>query len=73
MKKKPHTAVDLEKFDMSSMHWMTEKTTQFHVENDQFSSGTFRNAFEATIIADESQWVIKKYIPKAVKNMVDLW
>ena len=55
------------------MHWMTEKTTQFHVENDQFSSGTFRNAFKATVIADESQWVIKKYIPKAVKNMVDLW
>ena len=58
---------------MSSIHWMTEKTTQFHVENDQFSSGTFRNAFKATVIADESQWVIKKYIPKAVKNMVDLW
>ena len=54
------------------MQWVTEKTRKFHVEKDQFSSGAFRKAFKATDIVDGSKWVIKKYTPKAVKNMEDL-
>ena len=72
MKKEPPTVVELGKFDMSSMQWVIEKTRKFHFEKDKFSSGTFRNAFKATDIADGSKCFIKKYIPKAVKNMEDL-
>ena len=73
VKKEPPTVLELEKFDTSSMQWVTEKARKFHVEKDQFLNGAFRNAFKATInIADGSKWVIKKYIPKAVKNMEDL-
>ena len=54
---------------MSSMQWVTKK---FHVKNGQFSRCAFRNAFKATVTTDGSKWVTKKYIPKAVKNMVDL-
>lgn len=36
MKKEPPTVVDLEKFDMSSMQWLSEKNKKFHVEKDQF-------------------------------------
>ena len=72
VKKETPTVVELEKFDMSSMQWVTEKTRKFHVEKDQFSSGTFRKAFKATDTVDESKWVIKKYILKAVKNMKNL-
>ena len=60
MKKEPPTVVELEKFDMSSMQWVTEKTSKFNVEKDQISSAAFRNAFQATDIADGSKWVIKK-------------
>ena len=35
------------------------------------ASGAFRNTFKATDIADGSKSAIKKYIPKAVKNMED--
>ena len=48
---------------MSSMQWVTEKTRK---------SRTFLNAFKATGRADGSKWFIKKYIPKAVKNIEDL-
>ena len=44
--KEPPTVAELEKFDMSSMQWVTEKTSKFNVEKDQFSSGAFRKAFE---------------------------
>ena len=70
VKKEPPTVLELEKFDTSSMQWVTEKARKFHVEKDQSLNGAFRNAFKATInIVDKSKWVIKKYILKAVKNM----
>ena len=72
VKKEPPIFVELEKFSMSSMQWVTEKTRKFDVEKNQFSREAFGNAFKATDIADGSKWVIKKYIPKAVKNMEDL-
>ena len=73
VKKEPLTVLELEKFDTSSMQWVTEKARKFHVEKYQFLNGALRNAFKATInIADKSKWVIKKYILKAVKNMEDL-
>ena len=72
VKKETPTVVELKKLEMSSMQWVTEKTRKFHVEKDQFSSGTFRKAFKATDIVDGSKWVIKKYILKAVKNMENL-
>ena len=53
------------------MQWVTEKTRKFHVEKDQLSSGAFRTMFKATDIADGRKSAIKKYIPKAVKNMED--
>ena len=57
---------------MSSMQWVIEKTRKFRIEEDQFLSEAFRNAFKTTDIADGSEWAIKKYIPKAVKNTEDL-
>ena len=72
IKKEPRTIVEFEKFDMPSMQWVTEKIRKFHIEKDQFSSEAFRNAFKTTGIADGREWAIKKYIPKAVKNMEDL-
>ena len=57
---------------MSSMQWVTEKIKKFYVEKNQLSNGALRNAFKATDVADGSEWVIKKYIPKAVKTMEGL-
>ena len=34
VKKQPPAVVELEKFEMSSMQWVTEKTRKFHVEKD---------------------------------------
>ena len=54
------------------MQWVIEKTKIFYVEKNQLSNGALRNAFKATDVADGSEWVIKKYIPKAVKTMEGL-
>ena len=65
MKKEPPTVVDLEKFDMSSMHWLSEKNKKFHVEKDQFLSAVFRKAFKAADTADGSKWVARNIFSKS--------
>ena len=75
VKPKPKTkaALLLEKFDVKTGEWLDEGTLELLVDADKFSSGGFRDAFQATScnLEEKQKWVIKKYNAKAkdaIKN-----
>ena len=72
----PTTVVHLHTFDMELLSWSKLPTTvEFNEEKEPFASGGFRNAYKATTNHPQFKgptWVIKRYLPSAVKGINDI-
>ena len=72
----PTTVLHLHTFDMDLLSWSKLPiTVEFNEEKEPFAHGGFRNAYKATTKHPQfkgTTWVIKRYLPDAVKGINDI-
>ena len=72
----PTTVVHLHTFDIDLLSWSKLPiTVEFNEEKEPFAHGGFRNAYKATTKHPQfkgTTWVIKRYLPDAVKGINDI-
>ena len=77
VKPKAATDLELEQFNIQNSLWVNFSTLKVVIEEKEFDSGTFRNAFLAKPSGDNlphlsaSDWVIKKYNQAAITSIIE--
>eukprot|EP00794_Sanderia_malayensis_P017134 gene17134-18852_t len=66
--------IELYSFELDTLAWSRNPlTVEFKVERDPFGTGGFRNAYKATtctMLDDTQNWVVKKYLTRAVEILI---
>ncbi|XP_077869811.1 transient receptor potential cation channel subfamily M member 6-like [Saccoglossus kowalevskii] len=72
---KSKTVINLFSFDIHQMAWsLMPRVVEFTIDKEPFGTGGFRHAFKGvsrTANFNTSVWVIKKYLPDALKSIQD--